>query len=298
MTTLTTSDAPRTARATSESAKLVERPNTIVAAPKTMTVRKRAGPIRRRKRIAGEKIDVASARRPGPSAGVRARAAPRRECRARKRAGARWRRRAAPRTGRADIVPSSTRLLQMKATPEKPLSSVRGLDRAWSPSAPDDAGAHAATNEERGRGDVAASGLCADRNPPSAGPRSEPSDSPRTSHAMARAMSGPGPRRRTPAPSWRGLSNAPGGADQRDDGEDRRIALPAGHGRGHEREAAAASTSWHTTAMRRRSQRSATCPTKSVSKTIGQELRQADQPEIERADRSTRRAASHRDASM
>jgi len=68
-------------------------------------------------------------RRPGPSAGVRARAAPRRECRARKTG----RSAVAPPSSTAnrssDIVPSSTRLLQMKATPEKPLSSVRARPR-------------------------------------------------------------------------------------------------------------------------------------------------------------------------
>src|SRR6266478_1580811 len=47
MTTLTTSDAPRTQSAASESAKLVETPNTTVAAPKTMTARNSVGPILR-----------------------------------------------------------------------------------------------------------------------------------------------------------------------------------------------------------------------------------------------------------
>src|SRR2546426_405760 len=49
MTTLTTSDAPRTQSAASESAKLVETPNTTVAAPKTMTARNSVGPILRRR---------------------------------------------------------------------------------------------------------------------------------------------------------------------------------------------------------------------------------------------------------
>jgi len=111
---------------------------------------------------------------------------------------------------------------------------------------------------------------------------------------MARAMSGRA-RRRTPAPSWRD-SRTPGRADQRDDGEDRRIALPPVTVAATSARAAAASTSWHTTAMRRRSQRSATCPTKSVSKTIGRNCRQADQPEIERAAGQRVELPAHRDA--
>ena len=52
MTTLTTSAAPRTESATSERTKLVERPKTTVAAPKTMTARKRVRPIPPLERIA------------------------------------------------------------------------------------------------------------------------------------------------------------------------------------------------------------------------------------------------------
>ncbi len=46
MTMLTTSAAPSTVRAISESVKLVETPNTTVAAPKTITERKSVGPRR------------------------------------------------------------------------------------------------------------------------------------------------------------------------------------------------------------------------------------------------------------
>ncbi len=63
---LTTSAAPSTASASSESAKLLETPNTTVAAPKTITDQKRVGPIGRTSGWRARTIEMASA----PTAGA------------------------------------------------------------------------------------------------------------------------------------------------------------------------------------------------------------------------------------
>ena len=124
-TTLTTSDAPSAASATSDSAKCRDNPNTIVAMPNAITPPNIARPGRP---FSGNRVSQRPRERRRPQAPHAARRSPTGRpagCRARRSAAARSRRRTAPRTGRA-TAPRIAGSRRMNAIPENTERSVTG----------------------------------------------------------------------------------------------------------------------------------------------------------------------------